>query len=107
MRAIQSFDFPSFVAYAYFICRQYDWIIAGEKDRLILVRQRDFYDHTVMVQFNHARGHWAITTGLPKRVQRGEKLWERAQAGRSELSPGVVRERPRLETLTLPKKRES
>jgi hypothetical protein len=96
-------SFPTFVDYAYFICRLYEWIADGHGDRLVLVRTNDGYDHTVVVQHNEPQGHWTISTGLPKRVHRGNKLWIRAQAGRSEPSPGGVENRPRLETLTLPK----
>ena len=70
----------------------------------MLVRPKDGYDNTVIVQYDEAQGYWSISTGIPKRIHRGTKLWERVQAGRSELSPGVVRERPRLETLKLPRK---
>ena len=103
MAQINGFGFSTFVAYAYFICQQYDWVTDGHDDRLVLVRAKDAYDHTLVVQYNEPLGYWAISTGLPKRVHRGGRLWERVQAGRSEPSPGVVRERPRLETLTLPK----
>ena len=105
MAQIQGFGFPTFVAYAYFICQLYDWITDGRRDRLVLVRAKDAYDHTVVVQYNEPQGYWAISTGLPKRVHRGSRLWERVQAGRSEPSPGDVEKRPRRETLTLPKAR--
>ena len=103
MAQIRGFGFPTFVAYAYFICRLYDWITDGRADRLVLVRAKNFYDHTVVVQYNETQGHWAISTGLPKRIHRGDRIWERVQAGRSEPSPGAVEKRPRRETLTLPK----
>ena len=104
MKQIQSFGFATFVDYAYYVCRAYQWITTGDRDRLIIVRPRDHYDHTVVIQLDSERRHWSITTGLPKRMQRGVKLWEKQQAGRSELSPGVVEKRPRFETLTLRKK---
>jgi hypothetical protein len=103
MAQIQGFGFQTFVAYAYFVSQQYDWITDGKSGRLVIVRARDGYDHTIVVQYNELQGHWAITTGIPKRVHRGDKLWERAQAGRSEPSPGDVENRPRRETLTLSK----
>ncbi len=103
MAQIRGFGFRTFVAYAYFICQQYEWITDGRGGRLVLVRPKDGYDHIVVVQHSEPRGYWAISTGLPKRVHRGDKLWERAQAGRSEPSPGGVEKRPRRETLTLPK----
>ena len=102
MMHIQRFGFSTFVSYTHFICQQYDWITDGHHGRLVLVRSKDGYDHTVVVQYDEPQGHWAITTGLPKRVHRGDRLWERVQAGRSEPSPGDVEKRPRRETLTLP-----
>lgn len=103
MKHIQSFGFPTFVAYAHFICQLYDWIADGHHGRLVLVRSKDAYDHIVVVQYLKPQGYWAISTGVPKRVHRGNRLWERAQAGRSEPSPGGIENRPRRETLTLPK----
>lgn len=103
MTQIRGFGFPTFVAYAYFVCQLYEWITDGHNGRLVLVRPKDGYDHTVVVQHNEPQSHWAISTGLPKRVHRGDRLWERVQAGRSEPSPGDVEKRPRRETLTLPK----
>lgn len=103
MKQIQSFGFPTFVAYAHFICQRYESIAEGHHGRLVLVRPKDGYDHIVVVQRNELPRCWAITTGLPKRVHRGNRLWERVQAGRSEPSPGGVENRPRRETLTLPK----
>lgn len=104
MRQIKGFGHPSFASYAYFICQEYGWVMAGDNERLKLVRQYKSYDHIVVVQFDAAQGYWSITTGFPsRRPAHGQKLWVREQAGRSEPSPGVVRSRPRLETLTLPK----
>ena len=102
MAAVRDYGFPTFVAYAYFICQGYEWI-AADRDRLALVRPKDGYDHTVIVEHKEEQGHWTITTGILKRVHRAEKLWVREQAGRSEPSPGVVEKRPRRETLTLRK----
>lgn len=104
MAHIQGFGFPTFVAYAHFVCQLYEWIADGHDGRLVLVRPKDGYDHTMVVQHNEPQGHWAISTGLPKRVHRGDRLWERVQAGRSEPSPGDVENRPRRETLTLRRK---
>lgn len=102
---LRSFGFATFVTYAHFVCRRYDWIARGEKERLVLVRQKDFYDLNVVIQFETLKGYWAITTGVPKRVERRTKLWERVQVGRSEPSPSGVENRSRRETLTLPRKR--
>lgn len=103
MARIQWFDFSTFVDYAYFICQHYEWIADGQDGRLVLVRSKDGYHHVVIVQHNGTQSLWTITTGIPKRVHRGEKLWERVQAGRSEPSPGDVENRPRREILTLSK----
>lgn len=105
MAKIRDFGYPTFVDYAHFVCRQYEWITDGHRDRLVLVRSKDGYDLTVVIQYDARprHGHWAITTGIPKRVHRGDRLWERVQVGRSEPSPGDVEKRPRRETLTLPK----
>ena len=104
MMQIRGFGFPTFVVYAHFVCQLYEWITDGHNGRLVLVRSKDGYDHTIVVQRNESQGHWAISTGLPKRVHRGDRLWERVQAGRSEPSPGDVENRPRRETLTLRRK---
>lgn len=105
VQLIQSQGFASVTAYLYFVCQAYNWVIRGKRDRLVLVRVSEPFHHTAVIQRRPDRDYWTIVTGLPKRVQRGDKLWERAQAGRSEPSPGVVEKRPRLETLTLPKKK--
>ncbi len=40
MTQIQGFGFPTFVAYAYFICQQYEWITDSHGTRLVLVRPK-------------------------------------------------------------------
>ncbi|MDQ7246658.1 hypothetical protein [Dongia sedimenti] len=107
MHLIQSFGFKRFAGFAHFIASGYDWVGEGDRGCLMLVRQKDAYDMTLIIRPAPDLVRWNITTGYPKRVQDRKKLlWERLQEGRSEPSPDVVN-RPRLETLTLHKKTKS
>lgn len=104
MKQINGFSFSNFCDYAHFVSSEYDWIGLGENGRLILVRNCDGYELSLIIQHRPKDGYWSIVTGIPRRVTRAEKLWERMRTGGSEPTPNVVEKRNRLETLTLTKK---
>jgi hypothetical protein len=103
IKSIRHLGYAGFVAFASDVARNYDRVCSGSGGKLILVLDRNGYDHCLVIRDNVS--FWGIVTGLPKRRERATVLWRRTREGGSEPPPASAGKRPRFEKLTLPKPR--
>lgn len=99
---IQGLGFQTFPDYCWAVANRFERIGTGRDDRLILLWRYKGYDLTLVIEPIDGQ-FWTIVTGLPKRIERCQILCEVARTDGSEPTPDVAK-RPRLATLSLPKK---
>src|SRR5262245_16755795 len=79
MQQIQGLGFKRFAGFADYVASDYEWIAKGDKERLLLVRQKAAHDLILVVQPEQDLSRWHITTGYVKRVLDQKKIWEKSQ----------------------------
>jgi hypothetical protein len=108
MKAIRGISYKSFAEFAFGICQNYTKIGKGDDGRLLLIWPRlvpaGVFDLRVIIQHTNdaTDAYWTIVTGIFSRVARCEILYEKTREDESVPTSGVA-ERPRCETLSLPK----
>lgn len=102
MKQIRGLGFATFAGFCAEVAVNFHKVCRGENGRLILVGSRLGRDLCVVIEYKND-GYWTVITGLPK-VARYEVLKELKREGGSEPSPDIAEKRPRLATLSLPKK---
>lgn len=112
MHQLKVNGFSRFESFAYSVCQAYGTIRDGGAGKLVMVKtgliEGNLLDLRLILQFHQGdEDHWGITSGIIAKVSREPALFEReAQKGGSVPTPGVA-ERPRFETLSLPKTRKA
>jgi len=77
MRMLSGLGFRSLEQYVWHVTRDYDRILQGANNRLILLREHKGYQLHLMIEWRQERGFWSIITGLPKRTQQEKRHFGR------------------------------
>nr|RAV89119.1 hypothetical protein DBT45_11575 [Aerococcus tenax] len=114
MAGIADVGFPNLTDYVASVVRHHQWIGDAKNGRLALV-YRHVHAHSaydleliILAKEENAERFWSMVTAIPKRVSRAPELYRHTVEGvirteRSEPSLGDASNRPRRETLSLPK----